>query len=209
MQLFTRTVTLNGAPADIGAYATDMRSYVSGVLGTEIGLWGVQFGAPAGTMVFSTRVDGLAGAAAMTATLMADEGYHAKIANGQQYVGGPAQDQILNPLHGEIGEGPPPVGAIATVTTAVASAGFDQAVGWGIELAQLAESVMGLPVIFGAGIAGTFGEFAWLSIAPDAAAADAANEAVLGSADYITKISGATDLFVPGGAQRAISTRVA
>ena len=39
------------------------------------------------------------------------------------------------------------------------------------------QEIMDMPVIFGGNVAGTFGEFGWLSVAPDAAAADAANEA--------------------------------
>ena len=66
-----------------------------------------------------------------------------------------------------------------------------------------------MPVIFGSGVAGTFGEFAWLTVAPDAAAADAANDKLTADADYVAKISGATDLFVSGGAHRIVSTRVA
>ena len=209
MNLFSRTVVLQGSIADTTAAAADLRAYVSDKLGNEVGLWGAMLGAPLGSMSFTATVDGLAGAAAMNEILMADEGYHAKADTMRQYMVAPAETVMMSLIHGELGEGRPPVGAVATVTTAVAAGAFDQAAGWGVELAQLAESVTGMPVMFGNGLAGTFGEFAWIGITADAAAADAANEALLGNADYIAKISGATELFVPGAAHRIITTRVA
>ena len=62
--------------------------------------------------------------------------------------------------------------------------------------------------MFGNTLAGTFGEFTWISVAADAAAADAANDKLMSSAEYLGKINDATDLFVPGGANRVIATRV-
>lgn len=210
MHLFSRTLVLDAVtPENIGV-AADLAGYVSGVLGSEVGLWGAGFGAPWGTITYAVPADGLTGAAAMNAALAEDATYHAKANALRAIASAPAESQLMNPMYGEVGgDVRPPIGAVATATTAIADGPFDQVAAFGIELAQLAESVMGMPVIFGSGIAGTFGEFGWLSVAPDAAAADAANEALLGNADYVAKISGATDLFTSGGAHRVVSTRIA
>lgn len=209
MQLFSRTVTMAGPPADILDYATEIRGFLSDKLDTDVGLWGIMFGAPAGTMIFTTRVDGLAGVAAITGQLMADDEYHQILAKGREYVVGPPQDQLLQPLHGDFDGTVPPVGAVAAVTSAIAKASIVEAVRLGVELAELVESITGVPVVFGASQAGTVGEFAWLGVNADAAAADAAIEAVNSNADYIEKTSGARDLFVAGGSNRVISTRLA
>jgi hypothetical protein len=210
MHLFSRTLVLDAVtPENIGV-AADVREYVSGALGVELGLWAASFGAPYGSMTFAGPADGLAGVAAMNAQLADDTTYHAKAAALRAIATGPAESQLMNPLYGEVrGDGSPPIGAIATATTAIADGPFDQVVAFGIELAQIAEAAIGMPVIFGAGVAGTFGEFGWLSVAPDAAAADAANEALTSNADYVAKISASTGMFVSGGAHRVVSTRVA
>ncbi len=140
---------------------------------------------------------------------MGDDEYHAKLARGSDYSAGPPQDQLLQPLHGEVGTQAPPAGSVASITTAVAASSYADVVGWGVELAQLVESITGNPVIFGAGQAGTVGEFAWLGVSADAAAADAANEALLSDGDYVAKLNDAGAMFVPGAANRVISTRVA
>ncbi len=210
MHLFSRTLVLNAVTPANMAVAADLRDYASGVLGVDIGLWAAGFGAPYGTVVYAGPADGLAGVTEMNEKLANDATYHDKAAALRAIAVGPAESQLMDPMHGEVrADGAPPIGAVATYTSAVADAPFDQVVGWGIEVSQLAEGIMGYPVIFGSGVAGTFGEFGWLTVAPDAAAADAANAALMASPEYIEKISAATDLFVSTASHRIVSTRVA
>ncbi len=209
MDLFSRSVLLTGAPAEYMTYAADMRSYVSDKVGQEIALWSVAFGAPRGTMTYTARVDGLAGVHAMNTTLLGDADYMAKLGAGAAMGGGMAEDTLLQPLHGELGD-PPPVGSVATVTTAVVGNGaYADAVGWGIETAQLVESISGTPTVFGMSAFGTFGQVTWINIAADAAAADAAGQAVNANADYMGRLSAIGGLFVPASGHRALAIRVA
>lgn len=209
MDLFSRQVMLVGAPTAYMAYATEMREYVSDKLGQDVGLWAAVFGAPRGAMSYTARVEGIAGVQAMNAKLVGDADYMSKLAAGVAHGGGPAQDNLLQPLHGEVGEAAP-VGSVATVTTAVVANGaYAEAVGWGIEMAQLVESLAGTPMIFGMSAFGTFGQVTWISVAADAAAADAAGEAVNSNADYMARLSAIGDLFVPGSGHRSLAIRVA
>jgi hypothetical protein len=209
MDLFSRQVMLVGAPTAYMAYATEMREYVSDKLGQDVGLWAAAFGAPRGAMTYTARVEGIAGAQAMNAQLVGDADYMAKLATGVAFSGAPAQDNLLQPLHGEVGESPP-VGSVATVTTAVVANGaYADAVAWGIEMAQLVESLAGTPMMFGMPAFGTFGQVTWISIAADAAAADAAGEAVNSNADYMGRLGAIGDLFVPGSGHRSLAIRVA
>jgi hypothetical protein len=209
MDLFSRNVMMTGAPATYMAFATEMRAYVSDKLGQEIALWSVGFGAPRGAMTYTARVDGLAGVQAMNATLMGDADYIAKLATGAAMGGGPAEDSLMQPLHGELGD-PPPVGSVATVTTAVIGNGaYADAIGWGIEMAQLVESISGTPTIFAMSAFGAFGQVVWINVAADAAAADAAGNAVNSNADYMGRLSAIGGLFVPASGHRSVASRLA
>lgn len=209
MRLFTRTIRLSGPPLAIGAYAADMRAYVSDTTGVEVALWNVQFGAPLGTMVYSARVDGLAQLTTINDTLMADAKYHEMLAKGADYVAGPAEDALAEPLHG--GEGDtPPVGTVITATRAVMAGGkYAEAIAWGIEMAIHSEKVTGLPVSFFTDSFGTFGSVAWIGGAPDAATAEATGAALNADAAYLEKLSSVGDLFVPASGVRTMATRVA
>ncbi len=209
MQLFSRQLQLSGPLAEIAAYAADMRAHVSAVAGREIALWSTMFGAPLGTMTYAVRVEGVADFQAMSARIQADADYHDKVAKGADYVVGNAEDRLLQPLNAEMGD-PPPVGSMALVTSAVMAAGaYDKAIAWGIDMAQHAMSVTGVPTLFLAEQYGSFGSVGWIAVTADGAAVDAASAALNGDADYFKKLGAAGDLFVPGSGHRILSTRVA
>lgn len=209
MELFTRTIVLQGTIGDTLGAATDIRAYASERSGHEIGLWAVGLGAPFGTMSFSTVVEGLAGAAEMNASLLGDAGYEERAAKLRSHMVGTAETQMMTVIHGQLGQQRPPVGSVATITTAVAAGHYDKVVGFGVEVSQHVESVTGIPMVFGSTLAGPFGQFSWIGVSADAKAADDANAKLMGDATYIEMISGAGDLFVHGASHRMIGTRVA
>lgn len=209
MDLFSRRVLMTGPPADYMAWSIDMCAYVNDKLDEPVSLWSMGLGAPAGTLVYSTRVDGLAGVQANTTKLMADADYMSKVAEAQGMAGAPSEDSLAQPIHGEPGD-PPPVGSLATITTAViANGAYATAIGWGVEMAQLGGEITGMPTMFLMNAFGTFGQVTWISVAADAAAADAAGTAVNSNADYMTKLGDIGDLFVPASGHRSVATRIA
>jgi hypothetical protein len=209
MDLFSRTVTMVGPPADIMAYATDMTAFVSDAVGQEVALWQMGFGAPAGTVGWTARVEGLAGVSTMQATLMANADYHTKLAAGRDFLAGPATDALGTVIHGELGD-PPPVGSVAAITSAVIGNGkYAEAVAWGIDMTDHATSVTGTPTMFLMQRFGTFGAVTWVGISADAAAADAAGAKLEADPAYVEKLGAVGDLFVPSSGNRAVATRVA
>jgi hypothetical protein len=209
MQLFSRRVLLAGPPAEIMAYAAGMRAFVSEKTGREVALWSAGFGAPLGTMLYTARVEGLADLAAMTAGLLSDPEYQARLEEGRGFTAAPAEDSLAQPIHGELGD-PPPVGAVATVTSAVIKGGaFQEAIAWGVDMAQHGESVTGVPTLFTMNSYGPFGTVNWVGVAADPAAADAASAALNGDADYVAKLGALGDLFVDGSGHQVQATRVA
>lgn len=210
MHLFSRTITLSGVSPESVALAADVRAIASEGIGVEIGLWAVGLGAPFGTMTYAAPVDGLAGSAAMNAKLVDHAGYIAAAAKLREHTTGPAETNMMMPIHGEIrSEGVPPLGAVATSTTAIAAGSYDKVVAFGVEVAQLVESVTGTPMVFGSSVAGQFGEFGWLGVSMDAAAADEANSKLLANPDYIALLSAGGEHFVQGSGHRMIATRIA
>jgi hypothetical protein len=210
MQLFTRRVSLIGPPADTLAYATEMRALASDLAGREISLWAASFGAPLGTMTYTMRVEGLADMQAVSAKVLGDNTYLQKVAKGQEYSGGPAEDALFQPLFGELPEGSPPIGSVALATSArIANGAYEEAIAWGIDMAQHATAVTGVPTMFLMESYGGFGSVGWIGVNADAAQADAAGNALNADADYLKKLGAVRDLFVEGSGHRILSTRVA
>ena len=208
MHLFTRTITMTGSLPKAMAYATDIRAHASTLVGQDIGLWMANFGAPHGTMVYSARVDGLAHLAEMNTTLMSDQSYLDKLDAGAEFRG-PGADALARPLNAELTDDTPPIGAVAMVTTATPAYGrATDAVEWGLEIAAHIGDVGGVPVMVLAGAFGEFGQLGWLTVAPDAATAQSATDAVTADEGYIKMLNDGGDLFVPG-AHRMMTTRIA
>jgi hypothetical protein len=208
MYLFTRNVFHAGPPAEYTANAIEMRQFVADRTGRDIALWNVGFGAPAGSMTYSMRVDGLADLDALAAQLGADTEYHARLAAGAAFVGGPVVDHLSQAIHGELGDAPP-VGSVALVTTAVIGGSYGAAIGWALEAATHVSGVGGLPVAVMSDLFGTFGALTWIAVAPDGAAMDASNAKVGADADYLAMLDRADGFFVPGQASRFLLTRIA
>jgi hypothetical protein len=210
MHLFSRAVQFVGPMPEVMAYATDIRQYVSDKAGQDIGLWQVGFGAPLGSMVFTARVNGVAGAMELSSTFADDAEYHAKLAKGAQFRGGPTMDSLGEPIHGDMDGDPPPVGSIASVTSAqIATGKYADAFGWGVEVAQHIEKVSGVPMAFLQSVFGQFGAVTWIAVYPDAAAADAANAAVNGDEGYMKMIGDIGGMFVEGSGSQSMVVRVA
>ncbi len=211
MQLFSRRVHMTGPPAEVGAYAADIAQHVSKVSGRELALWSVGFGAPLGTMMFAARVEGVADFQAMSAKVLADADYHAKLATGSGYLTpGATEDTLLQPLNAELGDASPPVGSVAILTRAqMADGHFSDALAWGTDIAAHATGVTGIPTMFLASVFGEFGSVAWIGVAADAAASDAANMALWADADYMKKLDDAKGFFQPGSAVQMLATRMA
>ena len=207
MQLFTRQLMTIG-PAAVD-WATEIRAAASTRMGIEIGLWAAGFGAPVGAMAFTARVDGIADLAAKAAPLADDAAYQDLLAKGADLIVAPPTDSLATPLHGDLGD-PPPVGSYASVTNATIGNGkYAEAVGWGIDVSQHVTALTGVPVAMLMQEYGPFGVLTWIGVSADAAGVDKSAQAMNGDADYISKLSAAGDLFVPGSGTRSLATRVA
>ncbi len=191
-------------------YVTDMREYVAGSTGRDIALWSGMFGGPVGTFVYATRVAGVGEVQAMMAEIGGDSTYLEKAAAGADLVAAPSEDSLAVPIHGELGEESPPVGAVAQITTAtIANGRYAEGFAWGVEMAQHGSSVTGIPTMFLANRFGAFGAVTWIGVSADGASVDAANDALWSDAEYMQRLGAAGDLFAEGSGHQALVTRIA
>jgi hypothetical protein len=189
----------------------DVTAHVNANSDLGVSAWSAQFGHPLGTIGWSALVEGRAQLTASTAGLLADPGYHELVHRAADWVVAPPQDFLRGFMHGGPGEdGPPPLGAVAVMTTAVAAGGkYAEAFAWGAEIAQYTESISGMPVALLADAYGTFGQMTWISVAADAAAADAADAAINTDPGYLQRLGAVGDLFVPASGHRSQLVRIA
>jgi hypothetical protein len=208
MHLYSRQGLFSGPFGELMEWATNITGHASTLIDSEIALWSAGFGAPTGTLGWSLPVDGLAGVAANNEKLMADATYHDMLDQGREWaVTGSVSDSLMQLVHGQLGEQRPPIGSVATITTATITGSWSDAIGWGVEVAQLVEEITGVPLYFGSSMFGQFYDVGWIAVNADAASADANMAKLIANADYVAKLDAASQLF-DTAANRTFMTRV-
>lgn len=209
MLLFSRIVTLTGSPRQTVPWAAEITAYVNAHSPLQVACWSGDFGYPLGTVAWSSLVESQAGLAAGSAELLADGAYFDLVESGAALVHAPGQDTLRQIVHGAPTE-PPPLGAVAVITTATAVVDrYADAIGWGVEIAQHGEQVTGAPISVLTDLYGAMGAMAWISVQPDMASAEAAGMALRGDAGYIGRLTGSKGLFIPGSGHVSRATRIA
>ena len=211
MQLFSRTAVLTGEPTAAMAWAVKIGEYVTHKTGRPISTWAGQFGAPIGTTVWSSFVEGLADFQSAFGALLGDAEYLALGAEGAAFNTTPHMAMMRQVIVGgpTAGATPPGIGAIATATTAICNAArLADAMAWGAELATYIGEVTGQTSAFLSDIHGPFGQVTWINGAPDAAAADAAADKINVDPGFLQRVGGLSDLFVPGSGNRSTLVRI-
>ena len=209
MKLFTRQVHLRGTPQEVVGYHTEMQAFASEIAGRDIAMWNVVMGAPGGTVAYTTPVEGLADLGNMMRAVLGHAEYHEKTSWAADRVMTPTEDSLADVLHGEIGEERPPVGTFGVVTSALmANGAYESAVGWGVEMAQFAGDVGGIPVMFTIDNFGAFGRVNWIALGSEE---DVGNslDALSANADYMQRLGQTADLFIPGSGNRMLAYRAA
>ncbi len=209
MLLFSRVVTPTGNPRKAVAWAFGMTEYVNAHSDLDVTLWSGTFGYPVGTLAWSTMVESQVALAESTSKLLTDDGYFDLIDEAQDMVTTAPHDILRELVFGQPSD-PPPIGAVATITTATALVDrMADAVGWGVEIAQYVTEATGAPVALLTSVFGQMGEIAWIGVQPDLAAAEAVRTKLGGDTEYLAKLAPTKDLFVPASGHVSQVTRLA
>ena len=84
-------------------------------------------------------------------------------------------------------------------TRAVAANGYvTEAMGLGVEIAETAARITGIPVMFVSLVTGTFGGVGWISSVDDLAEIEAANAALVSSDEWLKLVDRVGHAFNPG-----------
>jgi len=187
MHLFTRTVTLKASPTRWMPWAAEITGTVNRLTGLGTGCWAAQYGAPLGTLGFTAVVESEAALAEAAQTLAVDSGY-LELLEQAQGMDATAEDHLWTVVHGaRAGTSTP--GAIGLMTTATAVPDrYLEAIQWGVEIAQLVESITQRPVTVLTGMYGAMGSMAWVGVTPDLATHHAVGAQVVGNVEYAAKM---------------------
>jgi hypothetical protein len=210
MYLFTRTGRLRpGSSRDSVAWAIGVTEKVNQITSLDVGLWTTLLSPGNGTLVWSTFVDDLQSLEDANAKLVVDDILVSEVDRGAQFADGNIDDEIAQVVFGEVDPSQNPK-YVATVRSELQPGGFGKGVAAGIEIAQRATAIGGVPTAFLVSATGKYGGVAWISATNTLAELQASEEKIngdMGFIGYVDEVS--PGAFVPGITTQTIYTRVA
>jgi hypothetical protein len=164
MYLFSRRARLSGGKfRDSMAWAVGITEKVTQTTGLQVGLWSQTFSPAVGTLVWSTFVPDLTTLEAATDKLTVDDAYNDLVDRGVEFViPGSIDDTLAMIIHGQ----PDPnrhVEYVAAVRTTISGGNLARGIALGVEIAQRAEKITGLPTAFLGDSTGNYGGVTWLT----------------------------------------------
>jgi hypothetical protein len=209
MYLFTRQGRLASSGMDGVEWASAVCAEATKLTGQPIQLWATVYSAAYGTIGWSAWFADLKSLEALGDALNADPGYTSLVAKGADHLEGGVDDALFQVLHGA----PDPdrdIQYVSSASAVLATGGAIRGITTGMEIAQRAESITGLPTLFLQGMTGTYGNVGWLTGYEDITAVETASGALAADADWLTLIDSTAGCYVedPASTQQTLHRRL-
>lgn len=211
MYLFTRRARIGTEKlADALQWAVTITEKVNQISQTPVSLYSTIFSPEVGALSWSTIVENLSELETTDAKLMADSGYLDLVSQGTKYQApdGTVDDALSSFVLADRSESGSP--AYATVTRATLAPGaFASGIETGVEIAQSAKAIGGLPVSFLVGVTGVYGGVGWITSAQSTDELQAASQRVNANAEFINLLdTKGSKAYLPGSATQVVVRKI-
>lgn len=194
MYLFSRTARLTGRQqAAAMAWVTTVTEHVAQATGLPIVCYAQVYSSDVGTLKWSNVVPDLATSEAAFDKLAVDGQFAELLEQGQDYlVPGSVHDRLSAIIHPA--EFPEQAGSLpeygSTVETTLASGHLVDGITLGVEIAQKAQAITGLPTLFLTDLTGNYGSVQWLTGYANITEMEQANDAINADESFLKLIDG-------------------
>ena len=168
-------------------------------------VWTSVFSAEGPAVSWTARVEHLADAVAIDDRLFADEGFAQWVEDNDGLFVGPTSDVISQVVHGA--PTGPPKGYVQVTRAVAANGSISEAMGLGVEIAESAARITGIPVMVVTPVVGDYGAVGWISTVDDLAELEAANAAMSADEDFLKLVDRAGHAFTPGASSMMRAAR--
>jgi hypothetical protein len=206
MYLFMRRVVTNGQMDEIAPILMEL-SQLSKSIGVDASIWVGGNGYKLGSFTFTVPYAKIADRAETTAKMGANKDFQKIINKMLPFIEELEEDTIIQFVKGGSVGSSVPVGAVVTTLEPRLAHGADfvQALDKTLKLAELNDKLSGVTHNVGYSVYGELGRFVMSAGYPNAAAAEAARDAMLADPQYITTFIDRSELFQTGAMQRQFS----
>lgn len=204
MYLMTRSVQITDAEGM--AWARSMRDIVAESVG-QCQLYTRTLSPAFGTVVWTTWWEDLASMEGAFAKLAGDAAYASHAPRGAAHVTGPIDDQLVQAIT-EVAQGGEPSRYVGAIHATLAQGNYVRGFGAGVEIAQRAGAVTGVPTLFGRVLTGAYGGVVWYSAFESLAQFEAANDALAADGGFAEYLDSTQGCFEEGSGRDVLWMRV-
>lgn len=214
MYLFTRRARLGGGKiSDAIGWAAGINERVNAASGLEVSMWTPAYSPGVGTVTWATFVPDLVTLEKSFDILTADDGYNQLVDRGAEFVvPGTVEDTLDLILYGSQPDPDRHVSYVAVVRSTMKAGGLSRGITLGIEIAEKAKQITGMPTAFLASATGNYGGVAWITSFTDAAELERAQMALNSDPSFVELIdnnAGSVYTDHPGATTQTIHRRIA
>ncbi len=186
MYLFSRRLRLSGTRVrDAVAMAVEVTQKVNQITGQQVLLSTPVFSPGTQTLIWGTAVPDLATLEAAGDKLQVDDGFNDLVERMVPLViPGSLDDQLRSIISGPT-EPDRSAEYYAVVRTSIAAGKFADGMALGVEIAERAKAITGVPTIFAADATGLYGGVAWLTGYPNVGALERAQTALNSDKSFV------------------------
>jgi hypothetical protein len=195
MYLFTRRTRLSEGNGTAGVeWAGSVAAKVTELTGREIRLWGSAFSPGAGIITWTGWFEDLQTLELAGDKLAADPAMERLVKAGAKYTDGGLDDGLVQVIHGVPSTAP--VEYVGGVVAVAAPGNTGRARAAGIEIAQRAEAITGVPVLFGRALTGPYFQMHWFTGYENVTAMEKADTTQASDPNWSELLDATKDLFI-------------
>ena len=207
MYIFSRsTIASLGRQFDAIPAAVGIAEMVTKVTGHELNVFVARFGAPQGSVMWSTRIESLVELQGITDKLMADSGYLEMIGSLDGLFMAPAEDRLGRVLTAPIDGAPSKYYGVTRA--AMANGKQAAALAFGVKTAEYIGKAIGTQSAFTKAAYGGFNDVTWITGFDTEADVDAFDDWQMTDSGYNDIVAEAGDLFVENSGHTSLIEKI-
>ena len=202
MYLFTRSGRFApGATRDVVTYVGEVTEKVRQETGLSVDAWSSTFSPDLGTVVWAVFAEDLATLEQANDKLAVSDSFIDLVDRGAQLFAGPVSDSLAQVVAGEIDPAAPTPQYVSVARAVAANGQLRAAFAAGVEIAQAATQITGVPGLFVVDATGPYGGCAWTSGFADIGALQQAEAALNADEGWLELIDRVGPAYQQGATQ--------
>jgi len=202
MYLFTRSGRFApGANREVVSFVGDVTEKVRQETGMDVHAWSSMFSPDLGTVVWATFADDLEHLEQANDKLTMSDSFIDLTDRGAGLFAGPLSDRVAQVVAGEVDPTAPTPNYVTSARAVATNGQLRAALAGGVEIAEAATRITGVPTLFLVGSTGAYGGCAWTSGFTDIGQLEQAEAALMADDGWIELIDRVGPSYAPGASQ--------